>query len=417
MDERKVIFEFLGKFNPYKDNFTDNRNELLTRIPNEYHGKIFNELTQIIRNYILLEYILNIPLKKQQKISKKARAAGLPALYEIIFQNKPEHITNEWVRLIKAKKERGFLNWMLREILRQTKGNLENVTFPKSRVKHISTLFSYPLDLTVKISNQLSKKMATEIFKLSFEEVKPVFMLNGITDFDTKRYKEIFPDIYKLNEYSKILTLQNEGKAAIFDKTSYYPVLVLKAKPKDTVLDLCGAPGNKSFMIYNILKGKVNITMNELKSSRFKMLKNNVEKWGMQANVLNYDGIKLQSEIKYDKILIDAPCTNIGVVANKPDVKYKFTHGKLENLRSTQLQLMKNGIKLLRSGGELVYAVCSYLEDEIEPIYNFVKNEKELEIIDDIPFALKKYFNGKYIKIIPNKDEPIGFQILKIRKS
>lgn len=417
MDERRAIFEFLERFNPYNDNFIDKRNELLLKIPKEQRAKIFNELTQIVRNYILIEYILHMPLKKQQKLSKKAKAAGMPALYEIIFQNKPEHITNEWLRLIKAKKERGFLNWVLREILRQTKGKLENVTLPTSRIKHISTMFSYPLELTVKISNQLSKRKAAEIFKLAFEEVKPLFMVRGNSDFNTANYKEIFPNIFKLNKYKDILSLQNKGEAIIFDKASYYPVLVLNTKKNDKILDLCGAPGNKSFMIYNILEGKVNITINEMKSSRFKMLRDNVEKWEMKAKSLNFDGTKWQSELKYDKILIDAPCTNIGVVANKPDVKYKFSHGKLEKLQETQLQLVKNGIKMLKTGGELVYAVCSFLDEEIVPVYEFLEKEKKIEFAyENIPILLEKYFNGKYIKIIPHEGEPIGFQILKIRK-
>ena len=296
MDERRVIFEFLEWFNPYKDNFIDKRNELLVRIPADHRGKIFNELTQIIRNYILIEYILNIPLKKRQKISKKVRAAGISAIFEIIFQNKPEYTINEWVRLIKAKKERGFLNWMLREILRQTKGKLENVTLPKSRIKHISIMFSSPVELTVKIANQLSKKVATEIFKLSFEEVKPLFMLNDGIDIDTKNNKEIFPNIYQLEEYKEILKLHEEGKAIIFDRSSYYPVLMLDAKENDSILDLCGAPGNKSFIIYHKLNGKVDITINELNSDRFKLLKKNIEKWGMKVELLNYDGMKMKTE-------------------------------------------------------------------------------------------------------------------------
>ena len=417
MDNKKTVFEFLERFNPYRDNFVDKRNELMQKLPAEERKKIFNELTQIIRNYILLEYILNLPLKKQQKISKKVRAAGIAGLFEIIFQGKPEHIVNEWVRLIRAKKERGFLNWMLREILRQTKGKLENVPLPKSRIKHISTIFSSPVELTVKISNQLSKQAATEIFKLGFEEVKPLFILNGENELDTKKYKEVFPNIYQLKDYNDILPLQRKGKAVIFDRSSYYPVLMLSAKKGDSILDLCGAPGNKSFIIYKMLEGDVNITINELKKDRFNLLKGNIEKWDMSAELLNYDGTKLKTDKQFDKLIIDSPCSNIGVVANKPDVKYKFTHNKLEKLIEVQLKLVMNGLELLRSGGEMVYAVCSYLEEEIEPIYEFLKERSDIEFCHaDIPFILKEHYNGKFIRIIPQKGEPIGFQILKVRK-
>ncbi len=418
MDSRKAVIEFLEGFNPAKNNLSDMREKYILNINEKERGKFYNDITQVVRNYLLLDYMMRIPLKKKQNVTRNNRAVIFAALNEIFFSSKPEYVVNEYVSYAKQKREKGFINWILRSILRETNGKLENVKPPNNKIREISIKYSFPVDFTVKLSEEFNKKKTIKIFTALMQEVPSVFMVNKFSKSRSElNCKEILPDVHSVCD-NKIAQKENkEGKILLFEKASLFPVYLLNARENEKILDLTAAPGNKSFMIYNLVNGKIDLTLNELNKERLKVMEHNIKKWNMDVQLTNYNGKNFPKEEKFDAVFIDAPCTNTGVIAKRPDVKYKLKMSNIERLNKLQIELVLSGLELLKENGRLVFSVCSFLSEEIKEIVNEVEKRTEFKaIVDDIPNLLTPFIEDNYIRIIPTKKNPIGFEMALFQK-
>ena len=201
------------------------------------------------------------------------------------------------------------------------------------------------------------------------------------------------------------------------------PVLVLEPKENENILDICAAPGSKTTMIQSISKNKVNLTAVELHKDRYEKLLYNLSKQGANALTFNMNANDLDNNFKFDKILLDAPCSGSGTL-NLNSNKYKeyFTNLLIEKCVNTQKKLIKKAFKLLKKGGTLVYSTCSLLKAENEDIIDFaIQTGFKIDfcrIKNDLNnMSMGSSVNeGVYIKIFPNELWE-GFFVAKLTKS
>lgn len=162
--------------------------------------------------------------------------------------------------------------------------------------------------------------------------------------------------------------LYQKGKMIIMDKASAAVVEVLDPLPGESVLDLCAAPGIKSTLINQRTNRQVNLIVNEFNQDRLNILKRFLRNFPLKSFILNSDGIipPIRTRFKFDKILVDAPCTGSGTFLTTPELKWRQNHEFLNQNLTLQEKLLDSAIKMLKPGGILVYSTCSLYPEEGE---------------------------------------------------
>lgn len=242
--------------------------------------------------------------------------------------------------------------------------------------------------------------------KASFEDIESSLLKLDI-EYDTH---PDFPDAFILKNYDtskkrhfdtktsisiEELAMYKDGKIYMQSLSSMKPVYVLEPNDGDNILDMCAAPGGKTTMIQSITNNKVNLTACELHKDRFEKLKYNIDLQGANVYALNQNACDLNDMLKFDKILIDAPCTGTGTI-DIFDKNEGITFELLKRTTNAQMKLIKKAYRLIKKGGMVVYSTCSLLKDENEDIVDFAKSIgfKKIECIKIMPDEI---FEGFFI--------------------
>ncbi|MCS7143649.1 MAG: NOL1/NOP2/sun family putative RNA methylase [Archaeoglobaceae archaeon] len=234
----------------------------------------------------------------------------------------------------------------------------------------------------------------------------------------------------KTNEFSCVPEHQ---LGIIFPQSSVsmIPPLLLDLKPGIKVLDLCASPGAKTTQIAQYMENEGCIVANDVKMERVNVLISNLQKCGVLiAKVTMMDGRKFAKfEKKFDAVLVDAPCSNIGMIRKKYSYA-KFWSLKLSiDLSKLQKELILAGYRALKPGGVLVYSTCSLEPLENEAVVDHLLRNTNAEILEiDLPLksleGFKKFENlefleevRKCLRIHPQMNDTEGFFVAKILKS
>lgn len=194
------------------------------------------------------------------------------------------------------------------------------------------------------------------------------------------------------------LNIYKDGKIYMQSLSSMKPVYVLSPKPTENILDMCAAPGGKTTMIASITNNKANVTAIELHKDRYERLLFNIKTQGANVYAMQKNAIDLDENLKFDKILLDAPCTGSGTfdLQNENYLKY-FTNVLIEKVTKAQQKLILKASKLLRKDGIFVYSTCSLLKKENEDMVSFAKNKGFKLDEDIIKIMPNEYFEGFFI--------------------
>lgn len=168
------------------------------------------------------------------------------------------------------------------------------------------------------------------------------------------------------------LDTYKEGKLYLQSLSSMIPALVMEPKAGEDILDMCAAPGGKTTQMAALSGGSAHITACEMNGPRAEKLRYNLDRQGANGvSVMQEDARRLSEFFRFDKILIDAPCTGSGTLrAGDPKAHKRFTPALLAKVRKSQRALLAKGLELLKPGGTLVYSTCSIFSEE---------NEKQVE--------------------------------------
>lgn len=178
--------------------------------------------------------------------------------------------------------------------------------------------------------------------------------------------------------------LYENGEIYFQSISSMLPVFMLEPNSGENILDMCAAPGGKTTMIQSITGNSVNLTAVELHYDRFKKLEYNVKKQEANVYLINKNAMDLDDFLKFDKILLDAPCSGSGILDLNVE-NHNFSDKLIEKCVKTQKNLIKKAHKLLKKSGTLIYSTCSLLNVENEEIVAFAeklgfKKEKTIKV-------------------------------------
>ena len=337
---------------------------------------VTNIVQGVLKNYELLEFNVNLYVRKTSLTNKLIL---MMALYERYFLKEKEYaVNNSYVELSKTKYDKSFINATLRNIreLKYSDNEWINVSLPEWLYKLIKK--QYPDDYRNVIENYHSVH-------------KTYYRLNpNKTDFDYLKDKydiEIMENNVFTSKQNLINTDDfNNGFFYIQDINAAKLTSVLKLKEDYTLLDVCSAPGSKLFNTLELLKDS-NTFSNDLNSTRLELIKKKALILGYKnINFLNCDGRYLNSKLnmKFDVIMMDVPCSGLGVIGRKPDIKFHIKPENLDELQNIGYEILNNCSKLLKEDGQILYSTCTINRKENEKqIEKFIKNNPEFKIIEE----------------------------------
>ena len=199
------------------------------------------------------------------------------------------------------------------------------------------------------------------------------------------------------------------------------PPLFLNPKEQEDILDMAAAPGGKTTQMAAMSNNKANITACERNTIRLDKMLYNINKQGANIYCINKNSIELDDFLKFDKILLDAPCTGSGTINDKTNFEKHLTKSLLEKTIKTQEKLLNKAIKLLKKDGELIYSTCSIFKKENDEIIQKVISQnpnirlEKIDILNKENIHMIKGIEDKTITILPNEYFE-GFYIAKLVK-
>lgn len=352
MNQRQLAHEILYK--TIKDESYSNllmRKEL-EKIEPIQRAFVTNLVNGVLRKYEFLQYQFKNELTATT--SFKLQLILCMALYERFFLNEKDYVVNnEYVELCKNKYDKAFINAVLHKLTEIKYTNIAYVKYclPEWIYNLLSSQYDEEtliriLDVYQNIPNiyyRINKK------KCSFNELNELNVNIINEDIFTSEQNLLRTSLYK-NGYFYIQD---------FNSASLYKHLDLQ--PTNSLLDVCSAPGSKLFNCLDILN-PINCYANDIHEHRVELIKKMADKLGYkEINYLNYDGNDIKNHInkKFDRIMLDVPCSGLGVIGRKPDLKFHIKSESLDELENVQLGLLNNCSELLNVNGIMLYSTCT----------------------------------------------------------
>lgn len=380
----------------------------------------------VIERKITLDYIISQLCKRNSgKIDLTVLNILRTGLYQILYMdNIPDNASvNESVNLAKAfhkKSASGFVNAVLRNFIRNNKA----YAIPEDFFISSSIKYSAPVEFIESLVNDYGvEKM--DILLSDALEIPPVTVrANTLKENSADVMGKIgeksdtVPDCFNIK--CGDLTVLPEFKNGYFhvqDLSSQLCCMALNPTENDRVLDLCSAPGGKAFTMAQLMNNKGEIYAFDLHKKRVDLIKKGAERLGISnIKAMTGDACVFNEKLpEFSKILCDVPCSGMGVIRRKPEIKYK-NFAEFDNLPEIQYKILENALGYLETGGELVYSTCTLRKAENDNIIDrLLENHDNIE---GVPFleGLGEPFGTYKAAIFPDCFNSDGFFISKIRK-
>ncbi|MFA5020077.1 MAG: RsmB/NOP family class I SAM-dependent RNA methyltransferase [Candidatus Pacearchaeota archaeon] len=271
--------------------------------------------------------------------------------------------------------------------------------------------------------------------KISTEELKKRLEKKWKVMQPFKEHPEIFHIISSLEpgEIGKALEY-SLGYYYVQETSSMMPPLVINPDENDIVLDIAASPGSKTTQIAAMMNNKGILIANDIKLDRIRILSTNLQRCGVSNCIITQEeGTNLCKKIektnfRFNKILVDAPCSGEGTLRTNPKTAVMFNENLIEKFSKTQKIILSSALKILSNGGEAVYSTCTHAPEENEEVINYILENFNVKL-EEIKLPVKfhhgitewkgKHYNNevkKCARIYPQDNNTEGFFICKMRK-
>ncbi len=395
-----------------------------------------------VENQIQIDYIINQFSKvKVNKCKPVIRAILRMGVYQLRFMDQvPDSaVCNEAVKLAKKrgfKNLTGFVNGVLRNIAR----NKEHIVWPdeqKQPIQAYSVRYSMPEWLVKRWIGEFGQEAVKAMFE-AFLSVKPTTIRvqtgNG-TKEDLRQALEAegvkveegayLPEALRISGYDYLDSLAafEEGKFQVQDESSMLVGRIADPKEGMTVLDVCSAPGGKSLHVADLMAGTGRVIARDLTPYKVELIEENMERLGvtnMEAQV--YDALDFDEEMegKADIVIADLPCSGLGIIGRKSDIKYNVSPETLKELSQLQRDILKVVVRYLKPEGILMFSTCTINKEENLDNAAWMCRELGMEMVpfDELmPKDLQiDTAREGYIQLMPGVHACDGFFISKLRR-
>jgi len=384
----------------------------------------------VIRNKKFLDYIIERYTKDIRK--EWIRNLLRISIYQITFMNSDDKGV-VWEATELAKKKYGvpiskFINGTLRNYLRNKDLELKEL-YDK---KNYEVLYSIPkwfCDVLEKqYGNENLKQAITSLKKIPYLSVrvnKLKYSEEEFEEFLKEKDIQIIKKVDTVYYVNSGLIINSEefktGKVIAQDASSYLAAKNLGVIPNELVLDICAAPGGKTAVLAEEMKNSGEVIAIDIHQHKIKLIDTNMKKLGIdivKAIVMDARNVNKQGR-KFDKILVDVPCSGYGVIRKKPEILYSKNRENIEELAKLQLEILNSAADILKDGGELIYSTCTITDKEnTNNIKKFLEERKEFKVEK---LYIPENVSGDYDNLggfcINYKEEIMdNFYIIKLKK-
>ena len=360
------------------------------------------------------------------------------SLYQMHYLSRiPAHAAvNEAVEIAKRRGHKGIasmVNGILRSILREGVRSTNDIKDPNERLA-IET--SHPQWLVDRWVESYGYEETAEMLREN--NIQPVQTVrvnttkatveNVLTTLEREGVKavrsEVMPECVHLQTGQAARTAAfRHGLITIQDESSMLPANVLNRQPGMKVLDMCAAPGGKTTHMAEKMQNEGSILAMDLHPKKLDLIEENTARLGLEiVQTAPVDGRKAASFLpkeSFDAVLVDAPCSGLGVMRRKPDIKYTKREEDLESLQTIQLAILDNAAQVLKAGGRLVYSTCTVDKRENEGTVKLFLDqhpEMESESLTNLPEKLLAKQNNGMLQVFPQDFGSDGFFVAAFRK-
>lgn len=335
----------------------------------------------VLRNLSLLDYWIG--LVRPGHLGPDVRDLLRLGLYQLFLLNTPQHAAvYETVELAGAK-TRSLINAVLRRALRD-KDELK----AKTREQGLAVRFSHPQFLIDRWMQHFGTDNTTILCEWN-NQPPPIYARINRLKLSTDAFFAQHSDAERVEERDNFVRFARipheslvEGKCYIQDPSTALACLLLDPKPGEQILDACAAPGGKTGYLAEFMQNRGSIVACDRDANRVMTLESNLGHLGVNiAQSVQHDwtGDRLLTDAdqisSFDRILVDAPCSNTGVMRRRVDLRWRLTAKEFERMQKEQLRILGATIPLLKTGGTLVYSTCSIEPEENEQVVEITMRE------------------------------------------
>lgn len=446
MPARKIAYNILMDIEKNKNysNLSLNASLSKEKIDDREKGFVTEIVYGVIEKKRYIDYIINKVSKiKVKKMNYSVKTILRMGVYQIVFLDRVAQYAaiNESVNMMKKidKKSSGFVNAVLRNVLRKEE---EITNIDENSIQNIAIKYSYEDWIIDKIVREHGMARAKEIIRAlsqrpktyvrinrlkssefgSFEKLKE-FVIKSLSDAEIVSREVDYPKEALEVEHFKGIEkneMFKKGYISIQDVSSMLVANVVNPEKNSKVLDLCAAPGGKSTHMAEIMDNTGVICSEDIYDHKIKLIEGYSKRLGIKnIKAKKHNAMDLENEYieKFDYVLSDVPCSGMGIVRRKPEIKYK-SESEVNELPKIQYEILKNAAKYVKKGGVLVYSTCTiFKEENMGVIYKFLSENSEfmLDSIERVDIEIDTLESG-YMSIYPDKNDMDGFFICRMKK-
>jgi len=380
----------------------------------------------VLENKMLLDYIIDqlVPTGSA-KLKMNDRIVLRMGIYQLGYMDSvPEYAAvNEGVNLAKkfCQGREGFINASLRSYIRD-KYKIALPDRSENEIKHLSIKYSYEPWIIELWKEQYDMEFVEELLKAGNCTPPLVIRANWLKIVREELIRrleasgcivekgKLYEDALHIKKGGDLIDskMYKRGLYSIQDEASMLVAAMVGPKHGDFIMDVCAAPGGKTMAIAERMNNKGKILASDIYIRKLNQVEEEAKRLGVSiVETRTWDATKIDSELveKADRVLVDAPCSGLGVVRRKPEIKYKKRSSEMNTLPSKQLQILSASSKYVRAGGVLVYSTCTINPDE---------NQK---VIEKFLANNNRFVKEDAIQLMPNVNGTDGFFICKLRKA
>lgn len=441
VNEREVVLDMLLSLREGKLSHTILKDTLdsYLYLDKSSRGFITRLYEGTIEKRLYLDFIIDgyskTPVKKMKPIIMLLLEM---AVYQLFFMDRvPDSAAiNEAVKLAKKRGLTGlsgFVNGVLRNITR----NKENIALPdknKDLIKYLEIKYSTPRNVVEYLIKDYGSEEAEAILE-AFEEKRPLVARATknreelIKKLDAEGVRvstdTIFPESLKILELDSLSYLESfeEGDFVLQDESSQFIGKIVGLPKGARVLDLCAAPGGKS-LLFAGMEEVDEIISCDISESKTELIEDNIRRIGTDkiramvndASLYNPDFVD-----GFDLVICDLPCSGLGVMGRKRDIKYNVSIDKIKELAKLQKKILENAVRYVKKDGRLIYSTCTMTKAENEENFTFISEFKGFSAVDfsdKIRGYVDRYKDGErlvneakkgFIRLIPGELGTDGF--------
>jgi 16S rRNA (cytosine967-C5)-methyltransferase len=357
----------------------------------------------ILRNLTLLDFWIS--QLRSPRVDVDLRDLLRLGLYQLFLAKTPEHAAVYETVALAPKRQRAIANGILRSAIRRGQELRDQANSQPLEVR-----FSHPKFLIERWKEQFGEKATKALCE--WNNLPPsIYARINLLKIDRQTFLDRYRDARSLPDVSNFVELPlpaealNQGHCYVQDPSTAIACELLQPKRGEKILDACAAPGGKTSYLAELMENNGLIVACDRDRDRLRLVEENLRRLGVAiAKSVRHDWAKgrtpnaIRAEAPFDRILIDAPCANTGVMRRRVDVRWRLKPRDFERMRARQIEIVHAAVPLLRPNGILAYSTCSLEREENEEVVRHLLNKMSMLQLEEerhsLPF--RENFDGAF---------------------